>query len=76
MLLISIAKHVVYAYFLAQLHQQASMRKKSYSKINIHARRNKHIWKLMFFLETRVSSSKATWKERRHINQGSCSQEV
>lgn len=42
---------------------------------NLHARRNKHIWKLVFFLEKIVIISKTTWNASKHINHGSCQQE-
>ena len=39
---------------------------------NLHVRRNKHIWKLVFFLEKIVIISKKTWNASKHINHGSC----
>lgn len=38
---------------------------------NLHASRNKHIWKLIFFLDIITISSNTKWNSIKHISQGS-----
>ena len=39
---------------------------------NLHAKRNKHIWKLICFLDKKVTSNRAKWNDNKPINHGSC----
>lgn len=55
--------------------QEFTMKEHMLWKGILRARRNKHIWKLMFFLDANTTISKSTWKERRPTNQGSCREE-